>query len=80
MAMKVQPTVHLRQFIKPKVAAARLGVCTKTVMRMADAGAIPVANFNHRQTDLTASCHSSKACTRESAYASMRASLALSRR
>jgi predicted site-specific integrase-resolvase len=48
MPTKLQPTPHLRQFIKPKVAAARLGVCTKTVMRMADAGAIHRYKLNAR--------------------------------
>lgn len=48
MPTKLQPTSHLRQFIKPKVAAARLGVCTKTVMRLADAGAIHSYKLNAR--------------------------------
>ena len=48
MSIIVQPPVHLRQFIKPKAAAARLGVHVKTVMRWADSEAIHRYKLNAR--------------------------------
>ena len=48
MPIEIKASVHLRQFIKHKVAAARIGVHVRTVMRWAGSGAIHRYKLNAR--------------------------------